>query len=260
MDHHFTQVLDDYDLLQHVNVLTHIDEGILNLIITLLTKPHVMGIHVEGMGFPDPFIISTIASARPDPVCQTCETRNFKAFRSKFQQSAVYTAPCTDMNGFVDLFRDNVVSVLDKLVPLRRMTKRCGKPSNKWLSSEAILARQNTRQLECHYGRTCSEFDSLAYREACRITNCAFKESQRKHDAKKLVDTKGDSRGWWRVIKGLFYLDERLITKDAMENQTICDDYQRFFADKIAKIAKKIKSITNSGSLPPQSQNGSSHT
>ena len=39
--------------------------------------------------------------------------------------------------------------------------------------------------------------------------------------------------------------------KNATENQTICDKFQRFFADKIAKIVEKIKIITNSGSLPP---------
>ena len=42
------------------------------------------------------------------------------------------------------------------------------------------------------------------------------------------------------------------VTKDAMKIQTICDDFQRFFADKIAKIAEKmIKSIISSGYLPP---------
>ena len=80
VDHHVTQVLDDYDLLQHVNVPTHIDEGIMDLIITSPINPRVPCVHVEDMGFPDYFvIISTIASARPDPVSQTCETRYFKA-------------------------------------------------------------------------------------------------------------------------------------------------------------------------------------
>ena len=40
--------------------------------------------------------------------------------------------------------------------------------------------------------------------------------------------------------------------KNAIENQTICDDFQRFFTDKIAKIAEKIKCNTNSGSLLSQ--------
>ena len=67
----------------------------------------------------------------------------------------------------------------------------------------------------------------------------------------KLADTEGDCHGWWRVIKELPRSDERPAMKDAMENQTICEDFQRFFVDKIAKIVEKIKCITNSGSLPP---------
>ena len=137
VDQHLTQVLDYYDLLQHVNVPTHIDEGILNLIITLPTNPLLTNIHVEDMRFLDHFvIISTSALARPDPVCQTCDTRKFmaldlNAFRSKLRQLAVFTAPCTDMNGFADQLRDCISGILDVLVQHRRMTKRCGKPSNK---------------------------------------------------------------------------------------------------------------------------------
>ena len=101
------------------------------------------------------------------------------------------------------------------------------------------------------YRRTRSESaDRLAHREAYRSTNRAINESRWKHYAKKLTDTNGDSRGRWIVVRDLFHSDERLITKDVMENQTICEDFQRFFADKIVEIADKIKSITNSGSLP----------
>ena len=49
----------------------------------------------------------------------------------------------------------------------------------------------------------------------------------------------------------LLHSDEWPVMKDAMEYQTICNDFQRFFAVKIAKMTEKIKCITNSGSLPP---------
>ena len=137
VDHHLTQVLDNYNLLQHINIPIHIDKGVLDLIITSPTNPHVTGVHIANMGFLDHFvIISIIISARPDP----CETRNFKAmdlneFSSKLRQSAVFTALCIDTNGFTDQLRDCITGVLDELVPLRQMRKRCGKLSSKWLSS-----------------------------------------------------------------------------------------------------------------------------
>ena len=41
-------------------------------------------------------------------------------------------------------------------------------------------------------------------------------------------------------------------TKDRLRrNQTICDDFQGLLANEIAKVAEKIRSITNSGSQPP---------
>ena len=103
----------------------HIDEGILDLIITSPTNPHVTDVHVDDMGFPHHFVvISTIASERPESVFQTRKTRNFKvmdlhAFLLKLWQSVVYTAK----DSFANQFRNCVVDVLDELVPLRWMTK-----------------------------------------------------------------------------------------------------------------------------------------
>ena len=127
------------------------------------------------------------------------------------------------------------------------MTKRCGKPSNKWLSSEAVLARRARRSLERRYRRTRAEKDRLAYRVACRNTNRHISELRRAHYAEKLAETEGDARSRWKVIKKLLHSDERVTTRDV--DQTRCDMFSLFFSDKLAKIASKIRDVIAFGSL-----------
>ena len=116
----------------------------------------------------DHFVVTaTLSSAKLHPACISHEVRNIKAmdmkaFRTKLLASSVYTAPMTSTNDYAEQLRQCVVGVLDQLAPSKKMTKRCGKPSNRWISSEAIAARCSRRQLERRYRRTKMEADRLS--------------------------------------------------------------------------------------------------
>ena len=97
-------------------------------------------------------------------------------FSAKLLSSSVHTTPVLNTNEFANQPRDDVVHILDNLAPMRRMTKRCGKPSNRWLCSEAGAARRNRRQLERRYRRTHSEAARQSYSAACRNTNQLIRE------------------------------------------------------------------------------------
>ena len=133
------------------------------------------------------------------------------------------------------------------------MTKRCGKHSNKWLSSEAIAARRTRRLLERRYRRTRSKPVRLAFHAApdVPIMHHAIKASRRDFYAAKLADVDGDARGRWKLTRELLHTDERTAGKGAAESQLVCDGFRNFFSDKLSKIATRIHDIVASGTLPP---------
>ena len=49
---------------------------------------------------------------------------------SRVLASSVYIAPKASTDEFADQLRECVVRILDQLAPSRKLTKRCGKPSN----------------------------------------------------------------------------------------------------------------------------------
>lgn len=76
--------------------------------------------------------------------------------------SSVYENPKSNTNDFANQLIDDLVKVLDELVPMKKSTRRWGKQT-RWLSAEAIVSRRARRRLERHYRRTKSEADRVAY-------------------------------------------------------------------------------------------------
>ena len=82
-------IFDNYDLFQHVNVLTHKHDAILDIFITSPENPTITDVVVEHMGFPDHFMVTaTISDAMPSPVITSYVARNITAmdmdaFRSR---------------------------------------------------------------------------------------------------------------------------------------------------------------------------------
>lgn len=56
------RIVDDYDLVQHVNVPTNRHDGILDLFITSPEKPTIADVVIEDMGFPNHFMVKAALS------------------------------------------------------------------------------------------------------------------------------------------------------------------------------------------------------
>ena len=114
---------------------------------------------------------------------------DFKVFEESVLSSPLFTAPENTVDSFVDKFRMVVGSTLDKVAPLQ--TVKCtssGKHINRFLSEDAIRAKQKRRRLERVWKKTGVESDRLAYRRQCKAANKTINESRRKHYAQRIAD------------------------------------------------------------------------
>ena len=243
IDRHLEQVIDDFDLIQHVSVPTHNLGGLLDVVINSPKNPTVIGITINDLGISDHSIVTTsLSTSSPQLSCLVFNSRhvkgiNLNTFSAKLLSSSVHTTLALNTNEFANQLHDDVVHILDDLAPMRRMKKRCGKPLNRWLSSEAVAAQRNRRQLERRYRRTDSEAVRQSYSAACRNTNRLIRESRRQHCVDKLVATDGNSHRRWQVIKELLHADDHSTNSDAVGSQSMCDEFSTFFTNKIANIS-----------------------
>jgi thiamine phosphate synthase YjbQ (UPF0047 family) len=95
-------------------------------------------------------------------------------------------------NEYAVQLRDDLIAAMDKLAPLKQVTKRRSQYSNNWLSKDAIDARRNRRRLERRYRHTKLDQDRVEYRSACHVTNKLINRSRREFINKRLADSSGD--------------------------------------------------------------------
>ena len=241
-------MLTDYNCQQHVDKPTHRYDGLLDLIISPIGSKLVDEVKVRDMGVSDHWVLSTTLNASwTKPPCRvTYSRRNYNSidadvFRHELLASIAYVQPRPTTNEFAVQLRDDVVAILDKLAPLKSVTKRCGKQTCGWLSKEAVESRRNRRKLERRYRQTHRDADRVAYRSACRATNKLIDRSRQEHIGSRLQAAAGNSRQRWRIANELLHNDNRRdINETDADRQKLCDTFSDFFVNKIRLIAQTI--------------------
>jgi len=257
IDKSLTNLLVSYNLHQHVTSITR-STGLLDLLITSATDSSLMeNVTVRDLGISDHYVITaTVKASWQNSSCVTYTRRNcreidLQTFKRKLLQSGVCINPKSTANEFAIQLRDDVIKVLDEIAPLKKVTKRRGKRTADWLSTEAKDARRARRRLERRYRGTKTESDRAAYRSACRAANKLIKQSRRDHITKRLVDASNDPRQRWRITNELLHTsDEKHRTSiDITDGQKLSDKFCDFFINKVCTIRRTITDSLNSNSF-----------
>ena len=166
---------------------------------------------------------------------------NFSEFEHSILSSSLFTAPSDKADTFSDQLCDVVSSTLEKLAPLKTVTRATsGKYINRFLSSEAIEAKQKRRRLERCWKITGADSDRRAYRQQCRSTNRLINESPRQHYAARIADMTAGSKKRWSAVNEMLHKDERTVTSSSKAAKHKCDSISAFFTEKICRMQNTI--------------------
>ena len=124
----------------------------------------------------------TLDCASPTAPRTTYNYRDFRrmdtaAFAAYLRKIDSLTRPSLEADEAVRQLDVDITLGLNRFAPVRTKTRRLGRHSNAWLSTEANEAKRERRRLERRYSRTRSPTDKLAY--ACRrLSNCQRADRQ----------------------------------------------------------------------------------
>jgi queuine/archaeosine tRNA-ribosyltransferase len=148
------ELIDGYSLTQHVKSPTHKSGNILDHILSPVGAVCVDSVTVDEVGFSDHSLVKckVAVDIKRQPIIRAT-FRNWKKldldkFRQHVRASSAYINPATTAVKFASQLETDIVSILDELAPLCTSTKRKQKPESRWLSEEAVLAKQARRRLE----------------------------------------------------------------------------------------------------------------
>jgi hypothetical protein len=236
------ELIDGYSLTQHIDCPTHQSGNILDHILSSDEMGSIREVTVNDIGLSDHYLAKCKVSVdiNQQPIVRST-FRNWKKldldrFRQCIRTASVTLQPAATVDEYTVQLEKDITSILDELVPFCNSTKRRGKPESRWLSAEAVEAKQTRRRLERKWKSTGLETVRIAYRAACRTANRLINESRRAFYACRVNESSHDPRALWRCVKGLLHSNKSSITHES----GMSAKFSAFFNEKINKAKAKV--------------------
>jgi len=255
-------ILDSFSLKQLVSTPTHIGptgDSLLDLVITGTQSSPIDKVEVRSThGLSDHNLVTwTVARCLNRRQSIKFSYRKLKSldmdsFRSKLMNSELFTKPHNTVDEFANQINTVVTDVLDKLgAPLRQLKKCPGKKINRWLSEEAIKAKQLRRRFERRWKSTGDEFVRRTYRAACRLANKLINESRQLLHSTAIANKPFGSRQQWSAVRDVLHSTAPTEVLSHTESEKRCSIFSNFFNDKIQSVKSVIANQLSGLNLNP---------
>ena len=181
-------ILTSFNLQQHVHQSTHRNGHTLDVVITRADDSCVISVDARDHGFPDHFPVSVQTSLKKTPAHKTSITfRSTKTIdpavmKEAIAQSSLTTATFADhpLNGQVELYHNELTSILDRLAPLKKRTITC-RTNAEWFNDGIRKAKQDRRRAEKKWRSTGTHIDRQLFMEARSKVNSLIDDAKRDH-------------------------------------------------------------------------------
>ena len=232
-----SNILNSVNFVQHVNVSTHSQNGILDLIISNETS-EVSNLCVSDVGLSDHFLLNCdVSISPPQPIFKTTISRDWRNFDiNNFRQEIMLSfdphinTSTSNLDTLVNQYDTIVTASLDKLAPKKTKKFRL-RPSNCWFDDDCRAAKRKVRMLERRYRRSSSTSERHTwatelryYHELCREKRDLFWRLQLHENVK-------NPKKIWAVIN-------KLLGKEKQQYPSChsAEHFSEFFKQKVDKV------------------------
>ena len=258
----FADVLEAFDLQQHVRGVTHKDGHTLDLLITrtedTLIKKHWIqdpaisdhrAIHFD-LFLPKPkFAKKTVEYRKLRDIDMTC-------FSDDILDSALFDEQLSsaNLNTRVDHYNCVLKSLLDKHAPLKRKTVTI-RPSSPWYTLEVAEEKRKRRRLERKLLKTRSQTDRDHYVYQCRVVIDLIDGLRSSYYTSIIHENSKDQKILFKTVNKLLQKNRPQRYPSAPSNGALANCFADFFTEKIAKIHRSLSEKYPSADPTPYPDN-----
>ena len=238
----YTDLLSGFNLVQHVNVLTHIHGGILDHFITLADSDLLCKELVINYCLSDHMCLLACLNADVHP-SSTPKPYSFRkynsidltALKNELLSTQLITSPCsTSCAGLYDQYASTRTSILDKFAPL--CTSKFTRPAEKWLSAAFFDAKQKKPALERKWRRTKTAEDRSKFRRQVNKCNSILQVSKSHYYSDLVKNSLDDSKKLWKTLNKILHRTKSSTLPDDTTDSALADKFGSYFIEKIKKI------------------------
>lgn len=240
----FHEIIDLFDLKQHVTGPTHIKGHTIDVIITRNDKSAVSDIVITNYSLSHHFLIDFVFNA--DVVEATTKTityRNVKKVNCEIfcnDIAAEYSklSSTTDMKEKMTGYNEVMTTVMNKHAP--EMTKNIRLvPHAPWFDTEYASLRRQRRKAEKKSKKTGNQADEDVYITLRTQTTLLAKTKKKSYISDKLASNTS-SKNLYTIVNNLLDNDQEPLLPSSTSDTSLANDFRSYFSDKVNKIRASI--------------------
>ena len=200
----FTNILDSFNLKQHITGATHRSGNTLDLLITGY-KTILTGYKIDFQMSDHNVILCDLDIKKKSP-CATktvtfrkLKSINIESLKRDIENMVSKDCDFSNINSLITDYNANLQNVLDKHAPERQQKVAIRRPTP-WMSQDIRPEKQKRRQLERKWRRTKIEADYKAFKVKKNKVNKILEESKSKYFSKLVSENASDAKGLFRII------------------------------------------------------------
>ena len=248
----FLNILDTFNLVQHIQEPTHEHGNTLDLLITRReTKMSNFTISSQ-LSSDHNNILFTLDVNKPSPLKKTITNRkirgiNKESFINDIGQALIFSsAPEASLEYLNDLVvQYNTTSdILDSHAPLtsKTITVRDQTP---WTSDEIRPLKAERRRLERKWLKTKLQVDYDNYKTQKNKVNTFLKTKHQEHISKLINRSKGNSKSLFKGFNSIINGRSETPFPQGKSDKILADEFSKYFSDKINNIRAKLDENPN---------------
>ena len=237
----YSDILSGLNLKQSVNIMTHLQGGILDHFITaagsdLLSKRICINDCItDHLCMLAHINVSFFINNKPTVTSfRKFNKIDLASLKQDLASCDLITNPCvSSCIDLYDQYHSSLVSLLDKHAPICTKTSR--RQSEKWLCAEFFNAKRLKRRLERNWRRTKTPLDRSKFRMQVNKCNSILNQSKSKYYAGLIQENISNPRQLWQSLYSVMHR-VRFAPIVSDSSKSLAAKFSWFFENKIDKI------------------------
>ena len=251
----FSDILDSFDLSQHVDFPTHIYGHSLDLVIS---SPgcEVLSASVADR-ISDHFTViadlnvdmeESVSSSEKIIHFRNIKKINLATFKDDIRDSELIKNPCQNANALATQYVKILSGLLEKHAPLRTK-KVVSKPPNPWMTSEILSAKRQRRYLERVWRKNPTPLNRSRLTRQTHLCNKMMSKAKSRFFSETIENSSSDPRSLWEAFNKLLHRSMPTKLPDCTSIPLLAERFSSFFIDKISIIRSSFSSGENTEAL-----------
>ncbi len=238
------EILDTFDLIQHVTTPTHKFGNTLDLIITK-KDTNLLSYKVDEMLSDHNVLHMNINIQRPPWPMKYISHRNFKNINIKqikedFLKLNEKIDEISDINKLVSLYNEDLIKIMDKHAPKRKI-KITMRNKTPWTSDEIRPDKTLKRKLERKWLRTKLITDEQNYKAQRNKFNALLRDIRAKQLANDINENKNNPSRIHQIVGNAMYLNNNKPLPPEQAGTDQPEEFINYYHDKIKDIRTNLE-------------------